>query len=119
MRKRQVRNGLRIILAALVLIIMTSFFHMQVARIFALSPSSEQFLYSQGIFWAAATGGYGVVVTVLGLIFASDRRDHGVRLLPVILMLLCSVALFFYLLIASVNSSLDELQQPPGKSISI
>lgn len=119
MRKRQIRNGLRIILASLGLIILASFFHRELARMLMLSVNSEQLLYNQGIFWAAATGGYGVVVTVLGFVLASDSRDRGVKLLPVILMLFCAVALFFYLLVTSFNSAVEELQQPPGTSITI
>ena len=119
MRKRQVRNGLCFMLASLCLIILASFYHREVARLLFFSANSGQMLYSQGIFWAAAIGGYGVVATVLGFALSSDRRDKGVKLFPVIFMLLCAVALFFYLFFSSFQSSVDEPEQSPETSISI
>jgi hypothetical protein len=118
MRRRQVRNGLRIILISIVLIMLVSFFNSDLARLFSLPIQWQQRLYSEGIFWSAAIGGYGVIVTVLGFLISSDTRDRGIRLLPVITMLLLSVALFFYLLISSLNSAVIEPQKP-GTSISI
>jgi hypothetical protein len=118
MRRRQVRNGLRIILISIILIMLVSFFNSDIVRLLSLPIHWQHRFYSEGIFWSAAVGGYGVIVTVLGLLISSDSRDRGIRLLPVITMLLLSVALFFYLLISSFNSTVIE-QHKPGTSISI
>jgi len=119
MRRRLVRNGLRFLLASLVLIILVSFFHGELAAFFSLSVAAEQGLYGKVIFWAAAIGGYGVIVTVLGFVLSSDRRDAGVKIMPVFLWLICFVALFFYLLVSSFNTSPMYQKQSPGTSITI
>ncbi len=119
MRKRLVRNGLRFLLASLVLIILVSFFHGELASVMSLSVTAGQGLYGKGIFWAAAIGGYGVIVTVLGFILSSDRRDAGIKIMPVFLLLICFVVLFFYLLVSSFNSPSIAPKQSPGTSITI
>src|SRR6185369_17420742 len=103
MRKRTVRRGLRLILAALLLIILSSYYNAGIADIFALSVSSEERIYSLGIFLAAAVGGYGVVLTVFGFVLPGDIRDAGVRLLPVFLLIVAAFVLFFFLLISTLN----------------
>lgn len=119
MRRRLVRNGLCFLLASLVLIILVSFFLGELASLLSLSVSSAQELYGKGIFGAAAIGGYGVVVTVLGLILSSDRHDNGIKIVPLFLMLICLIALFFYLLVSSFNSPPYDQKQSPGTSILI
>jgi len=119
MRKRLVRNGLRFLLASLVLIILVSFFHGEVASLLSLSVTAGQGLYGKGIFWSAVIGAYGVIVTVLGFVLSSDRRDAGIKIMPVFLCLVCFVALFFYLLVSSFNSPLIEQKLSPGTSITI
>ena len=119
MRRRLVRNGLRFLLASLVLIVLISFFLGELVSFLSLFVNPGQGLYGKGIFWAAAIGGYGVVVTVLGLILSSDRRDAGIKIMPVLLWLICFVTLFFYLLVSSFNSPSIDQRQSPGTSISI
>jgi len=119
MRKRTVRSGLRLILAALLLIVLASFCHVGIADLFSLSDPAEMRMYRLGIFWAAAFGGYGVVLAAFGLVLPGDSRDAQVRVLPVFFMILGTVALFFYLL----ASSFDEPPRPerlqPGDTITI
>jgi vacuolar-type H+-ATPase subunit I/STV1 len=85
----------------------------------SLSVSAGLGLYGKGIFWAAAIGGYGVIVTVLGFILSTDRRDAGIKIMPVFLYLIFFVALFFYLLVSSFNSPSIDQKQSPGTSITI
>jgi len=119
MRKRLVRNGLRFLLASLILIILVSFFHVELASFLSLSVASGQGLYGKGIFWAAAIGSYGVIVTVLGFVLSPDRRDAEIKIMPVFLWLICIVVLFFYLLVSSFNSPAIDQKQSPGTSITI
>ena len=121
MRKRTIRNGMRLVLAALVVIIIASFYHESVADALSLSFDAEVRFYRLGIFWAAAMGGYGVVLTAFGLVLPGTQRDSGVRVMPAFLMIVAVVSLFFYLLF----TSFDEPSTPrherlrPGETLTI
>ena len=119
MRKRTVRNGLRLVLAALLLIILASFYHAGIAGLFALSEGAEARLYQLGIFWAAAMGGYGVVLSVFGLVLPGDARDLRVRVLPALFLIVGAVALYVYLLAASINEPPRQERLRPGETITI
>lgn len=119
MRKRTVRNGLRLVLVALLLIILASYYHAGIADFFGLSVSAEERFYSLGIFMAAATGGYGVILTVFGFVLPGDIRDAGVRLLPVFLLIATAFMLFFYLLISSLNETSNPRYLRPSDTITI
>jgi hypothetical protein len=121
MRKRTIRNGMRLVLAALVLIVITSFYYDGVAELLTLSFEAELRFYRLVIFCAAVMGGYGVVLTVFGLVLPGNQRDSGVRVLPAFLMIVATVSFFFYLLAASFDSHdnppRDRLR--PGETITI
>ena len=61
MRKRTIRNGMRLVLAALLLIIVASFYLGYVGDLLSLSTMAESRFYQSAIFLAAALGGYGAV----------------------------------------------------------
>lgn len=99
-------------MAALVLIIVASFYHVQVADIFSLSSAAEGRVYSLGMFWAAAIGGYGVVVTVFGIVQSPRKNDAPVRILPLIVGVVGIILLFFSLLSSSFDGPGSE---EPGR----
>lgn len=121
MRKRTVRNGLRLMIAAVILIIVTSFYHEPLAELFSLSASEENNVYQLGIFSAAAIGGYGVVVTVFGLLLASRESDARIRIVPLFIGISALILYFFYLLSASLDAPFREDQRRvrPGESITL
>lgn len=119
MRKRTIRSGMRLVLAALLLIILTSFFHGGIADLLALSVGAEQRFYSLGIFWAAAIGGYGVILAVFGFVLSAHQRDAGIRLLPLFLVMGGVVLFFFYLFVASFTAPDKEERLRPGETITI
>lgn len=121
LRKRTVRNGMRLVIAALILIIIVSFYHLQIADLFFLSIEAENRIYRLGIFWAAAIGSYGVVVTAIGFALSPQKNDFQVRLLPVFVLIFVFVFLFFYLLATSIESPSREKQPRvrPGETITI
>lgn len=121
MRKRTIRNGLRLVLAALLVIIITSYYHDIVGVILSLSYESEMRFYRLGIFWAAAMGSYGVVLAAFGLVLSGNQRDYGVRIMPAFLMVIVAVVLFFYLLAASINAPVNPQRDRlrPGDTITI
>ncbi len=119
MRKRTIRSGMRLVLAALLLIILTSFYHGGVADLLALSMGAEQRFYNLGIFWAAAFGGYGAILTVFGFILPPRQHDAAIRLLPLFLLIVGVMLLFFYLFVASFNGPGREERLRPGETITI
>jgi hypothetical protein len=120
MRKRTIRSGLRLLLGALVLIILASFYHTDLADLLSLSPGMEQRFYRLGMFGAAAMGIYGVTLFVSGLLLSPDRREENrVRIAPLFFMLLCALALFFYLFVASFTAPYRNTPLRPGETITI
>ena len=121
MRKRTVRNGMRLVMAALILIILASFYHDAFSDIFSLSYAAENRVYSLGIFWATAIGCYGVVLVAFGFVLSSQKRDESVRVMPTFLIISLLIALFFYLLTASINDPVrpEQKRLRPGETITI
>ena len=121
MRKRTVRNGMRLVLAALIMIIVASFFHSRITDLFSLSAAAGSSVYRNGMFWAAAIGGYGAVVTVLGFILSPRKIDAEVRLFPVFMGIATLIFLFFYLLSDAIDRPVRDEQRPvrPGETITI
>jgi hypothetical protein len=120
-RKRTVRNGMRLLFAALIIIVVVSFFHSRITDFFSLSASAASSVYRNGMFWAAAIGGYGVVMTVLGFILSPRKNDAEVRLLPVFMGIATLIFLFFYLLSDAMDSPSGDEQRRvrPGETITI
>lgn len=119
MRKRTIRKGMLFILAALLLIILASFYHSLVADILSLSGSAEERLYGLGIYLAIAAGGYGVLLTVLGFVLSGDARDVGVRLLPLYLFIAIAITVFFWLLVTSFDKPSNQRKLRPNETITI
>lgn len=121
MRKRTVRNGMRLVIAALIMIVLASFYHVQLSDLFSLSQASESRVYRLGIFWAAAIGGYGVVLSAFGFALSPLKSDAQIRLMPVLILIFALVALFFYLLSATIDAPErpGQRQIHPGETITI
>ncbi|MDD2541278.1 MAG: hypothetical protein PHH28_09600 [Desulfuromonadaceae bacterium] len=121
MRRRSVRNGMRLVMVALVLIILASFYHVQLSDLLSLSSTAESRLYSLGMFWAAAIGGYGVVVMAFGLVLSPLKNDAKIRLLPIVLGVSAMIFLFFYLFSSSIEAPTRNEQRRvrPGETITI
>jgi uncharacterized membrane protein YkvI len=112
---------MRLVVAALILIILASFYNVQLSDLFSLSPSTESLVYHFSIFLAAAIGGYGVVAAVFGFVLSPLKNDPQIRLLPVLLGLLALIILFFYLLSVSIEAPARDEQRRlrPGETITI
>jgi nitrate/nitrite transporter NarK len=112
---------MRLVLAALILIVLASFFHIQLSDVFSLSPVGESRVYRLGMFWAAAIGGYGVVVAAFGFVLSPQKNDAQVRLLPVFMGISILVFLFFFLSSSSLETPARDEQRRlrPGETITI
>jgi nitrate/nitrite transporter NarK len=112
---------MRLVMAALILIIFASFYHGQLAELFSLSLAAESRFYRLGIFWAAVIGGYGVVLTAFGFALSPLRTDAQVRILPIFIGISAVIFLFFYLLSSSMEAPEkdEERRLRPGETITI
>ena len=90
-------------------------------EILSLSIAAEMRFYQLGIFWAAAIGGYGVVLAVFGLVLPGNQRDSGVRVMPTLFMIVAVVSLFFYLLSVTFDAPMQSPRERlrPGETITI
>lgn len=121
MRVRTVRNGMRLVVASLILIILASFFHGQLSDLFSLSPTAGSRVFRTGMFWAAAIGGYGVVTAAFGFALSPLKHDATIRLLPEVLAVTALILFFFYLLSSSFETPSGDEQRRvrPGETITI
>src|SRR6266568_7485440 len=112
---------MRLVMAALILIVMASFYNVQLSDLFSLSPAAESRIYRLGMFWAAAIGGYGVVVAAFGLALSPLKDDARIRLMPIFLGISAMIYIFFYLLSSSVQAPQRDEQRRvrPGETITI
>jgi choline-glycine betaine transporter len=112
---------MRLVLAALILIILASFYHVQLSDMFSLTTDAEYKIYRNGMFWAAAIGGYGVVVMALGLALSPLKNDVQIRLMPMSLAVSAMIILFFYLISSSIDAPPGNEQRRvrPGETITI
>lgn len=121
MRKTTVRNGLRLVLFSLSVILCVSFFHAGIASLLSLSIEDESRLYRLGIFWGTAIGGYGVVLSTFGCVLVARKQDAAVRLFPWFMMIIAMISLFFYLLTSSFDAPFTPVRERlrPGETITI
>jgi hypothetical protein len=121
MRNKTVRNGMRLVLISLSIIIVSSFYLDALANLFSLSNVFQARLYQTGIFVAATIGGYGVMLSIFGLILPSRADDGTVQILPLLFLILGAISLFFYLLASSINSPYvpGNERLRPGETITI
>ncbi|HEY5973283.1 MAG TPA: hypothetical protein VIU41_00940 [Geobacteraceae bacterium] len=118
MRKSTVRTGIRLLIAAIMLVIVASFYHETVADLLLLSPGGAgQFVYL-AFFWSGILGGIGIVFVIAGLI-RSGAGDSAVRLGPVTLVLLLVIGLFFGLFYRSFFTPDTPPRLRPGETIII
>ncbi len=112
---------MRMVMAALMLIIIASFYHAPLSDLFLLSSSAESRIYRLGMFWAVAIGSYGVVLAAFGLALSPLKNDFQIRLMPVFLMVTAMIVLFFYLLTSSIEAQPGNEQRRvrPGETITI
>jgi hypothetical protein len=117
MRRSIVKSGLKLIIAAVALVILAAFFHDHVAALFFLSPGGETQFIFLGLFWGGVLGCSGIVVTIVGLL-RGPAGERAVNLLKPLVILAAFILLFVYLLLTSFNQP-ERPQLRPGETITI
>jgi hypothetical protein len=117
MRSRTVKSGLNLLLAAFVPLILVTFYHQQIARLFILSPYNETMLVYLGFFWGGVSGCLGILVTLAGLVQSAGRGPEA-RLAPAIILLAAALIFYFILFYSSLTTS-EPPKLGPGETITI
>lgn len=117
MRKATVRKGLWTIIAGVVIVTVATFYHSAIADVFNITAETEEKLVSFAFLWGGIIASFGIVVTVLGVV-STAVPGEDVRLLPVVVILVVTIILFFSLLGASFSGRLHQ-DLRPGESITI
>ncbi len=116
MRRGTVKLGLDLLIVAIAMVTMATFFHGQLAQLFSLPVTLEDRLVFFGLFGGGICGCLGILVTILGLL----RTPSGSRmpLAPSLIILAATIFLFFFLLYASFSTP-EPNRLRPGESITI
>ncbi|MGA2151309.1 MAG: hypothetical protein ABSG48_03985 [Geobacteraceae bacterium] len=117
MRKRTIKSGLNLILAGIVSLILATFCHEHIARLFFLSPDSETIFIYLGFFSGGMFGCIGILATVAGLVRSSGERP-AVSLSYTLILLAAAFIIYFFLLYSSFTSS-EPPKLRPGETITI
>lgn len=117
MRKGTVKSGLNLLLAAVVPLILVTFYHEQIARLLILSTHNEIMLVYLGFFWGGVIGCLGIMVTVAGLALNAGKALE-VRLAPSVILLAAALIFYFFLFYASFTTT-EPAKLKPGETITI
>jgi hypothetical protein len=118
MRKRTVGTGLRLLVAAMVLLLIGTFFSQTISDIFFLSASGSLEFISLALFWGGILGGAAIITISVGLARSSIYNDRT-RLLPLVLLLFALIILFMILFYRTLISPPATIPLRPGETIVI
>ena len=118
MRKRTVRSGLRLLSAALFLLILGAFYSQEIGGMIFFSPGGALEFVQLSFFWSGLLGGAGIIMICVGLLRASIRPE-GVRVLPSLALVLIMLGLFFLLFMRALTSPPSQQPLKPGETLII
>lgn len=118
MRRKTVRDGLRLLAAAIFLLILGAFYSREIGGMIFFSRGGAVEFVQLAFFWGGILGGVGLVMICTGLLRASIRPDKS-RVLPSLAIVLIMLGLFFLLFARALFS--PPAQQPlrPGETLII
>lgn len=117
MRKSTVKLGLNLVLTGVVVLILATFYHEEIAWLLFLSPGAETMFVYLGFFWGGVFGCLGILTAVAGLVRSAGRGPE-VRLLPTVVLLAIATLLYFFLFYASLTHP-EPPKMRPGETITI
>lgn len=117
MRRRTVKLGLDMLIVAVAMVTLSTFFHEQLALLFSLSPAFETRLVFLGLFWGGVCGCLGILFTIVGMLRATVV-DERAALAPSLIILAATIVLFFLLLYSSFTTP-EPARLRPGETLTI
>lgn len=117
MRKRTLKKGLNLLNAGIVAVILATFYHINVAWLFSLSPAGETSFIFLGLLWGGVLGGAGIMVAMFGLLRRAQPEER-VRMAPAVTLLVLLATIFLILWFASSKTPVQP-RLAPGETITI
>lgn len=117
MKRSSVLYGLKLVIAAIVMVIAATFFHEEIAAVLFMTPSAEVRFVFLGLFLGGICGCLGILITVTGLLRDPAER-RSIRLAPTLIILAATILLFFFLLYSSFRTP-EPPRLGPGETITI
>ena len=118
MRKKTVRDGLRLLVAAIFLLILGTFYSREIGGMLLFSAGGAVEFVQLAFFWGGILGGVGMLLVCAGLLRASLQTEKT-RLLPSFALVLLMLGLFFLLFMRAISSPPPQQPLRPGETIII
>ena len=118
MRKKTVGTGLRLLAAAIVLLLVGTFFSQNISEMFILSAAGSLEFIHLALFWGGVLGGTAIITISVGLV-RSSIYDDRTRLMPTTLLLVALIILFMILFYHTLVSPPATNPLRPGETIVI
>ncbi len=118
MRRRTVRNGLRLLAGAVFLFILGAFYGREIGGLFIFSSGGAVEFVQLAFFWGGILGGTGAVMICAGLMQARTASDRS-KILPSFLLVMIMVGLFFILFARALFSPPPQHPLRPGETLVI
>ncbi len=118
MRKRTVKTGLRLLLAAIILVLTGTFFSQYVSSFFFLSARNSVEFVQLSLFWGGILGAAAIITISAGLIRSSIYND-ATRLMPTSLLVVALLILFMVLFYRSLSAPPATPPIRPGETVVI
>ncbi len=102
----------------MVSLMLATFFHDEAARLFQFSANKEAQFTFLGLLIGGLFGCVGVLIAVIGLLQRAVLTEKNIRLIPVLLMLVATVLLYFVLFYSTVTRP-EIPRMRPGETVII
>lgn len=118
MRKSTIRKGLRFLIAALLLLLLGTYYGQQINAFLPSSLSGSTDIVKLSFLWGTILGVAGIITITFGLL-ARSRQNEKFSLLPTIILLTILVMTFFTLFYRALSAPPDHKPLKPGETIVI
>ncbi len=118
MRRKTVRDGLRLLAAAISLLILGTFYSREVTGLIFFSSGGAVEFVQLTFFWGGILGGVGIIMICVGLLRASLRPEQ-VRVLPSLALVLIMLGIFFLLFVRALSAPPSPQPLRPGDTLII
>ena len=117
-RKKTVRTGLRLMIAAVSLLLLGTFYSQQVNAVFSMPADGVFEFVKLAFFWSGIAGATGVIIVIFGLMQRSSAVDKF-SLVPAFSLVIFLIAVFFFLFYRSLSLPPASQQLRPGETLII
>lgn len=118
MRKKTVRSGLRLLILAVILLLLGTFYGQQINTFLAVPGDGAAEFVGLTFFWGGILGATAIVMIAFGLLQRSLATEK-IRLLPALSFLLLLLLIFFTLFYRSLTAPPQEQPLRPGETLII